>query len=262
MSRYGTIPGLEPVAVTSREGEFELADSKLATAILLKVEARGMATKLIALPTGGERKTITLSDGAVIRGRLVNHGNPVGGVEVGIIARNRGGFLDNLKIIGNPYEEIRIGTQEDGTFVVTNIPVPVDWYVYGKMESVTAFGATEPVECTTARDGQEIDVGDIQIHTGHRLRGRVTLSDGAAMADGMRVTISSKRAFDSQTAIIGRDGSFEFTNLPTGPYEIFTSVRSYRLDPNKLKKYQYALETTIDRDMDDFAIALEPEPRP
>lgn len=89
---------------------------------MLKVEARGMATKLISLPTAAERKTITVSDGALIRGRLMNHGKPVPGVEIGLIARDRGGYAADLKIIGNPYEEIRIGTQEDGTFVVTNVP--------------------------------------------------------------------------------------------------------------------------------------------
>lgn len=261
MSRYGTIDGLDPVAVTNPQGEFELSYNKPAMGILVKVEARGMAAKLIAMPTAAERKTIAVSDGATIHGRLMNQGKPVAGAEVGLIARERGGYGGSLKIIGNPYEEIRIGTQQDGTFAITNVPTPVEWYVYGKMESIAALGAADPVECSTARDGQEIDIGDIQIHPGHRLRGKVTLNDGAAMADGMRVTISSSQAFDSQTAILGRDGSFEFKSLPTGPYEIFTSVRGYRFDPDKLKKYQYALQTTIDRDIDDYAITLVPVPR-
>ena len=252
-SIYGTVEGLEPVAVTNPKGEFELAYSQKATGMVLLVEARGMATKLIAVPTGTERETITVSDGAVIRGRLVNHGKPVAGAELGLIARNRGGYGGNLKIYGNPFAEIRIGTQDDGTFVIPNVPVGVDWYVYGKMESIAALGATDPVECATARDGEEVKVGDIPIHAGHRLRGKVTLSDGAAMADGMRVTISADRAWDSQTAMIGRDGSFEFAGLPTGKYQIFTSVRRYEL--------RSKIETTIDRDVDDFAIVLDPAAR-
>ena len=215
-SMYGTIKGLEPIAVTDAKGEFELAYSEKATGMMLRVEARGMATKLIAVPTGAERETITVSDGALIRGRLVNHGKPVAGAEVGLIAQNRGGFLDKLKVLGNPYEEIRIGTQEDGSFVITNVPTPVDWYVYGKMEAITTLGATDPVKCTTTRDGEEVNVGDIQIIPGHRLRGRITLSDGAALVDGMRVTISADHAWDDQTAVIGHDGHFEFVSLPTG----------------------------------------------
>jgi hypothetical protein len=253
VTMYGTIKGLEPIAVTNPKGEFELAYSEKATGMMLRVEARGMATKLIAVPTGAERETITVSDGALIRGRLVNHGKPVAGAEVGLIGQNRGGFFDKLKVVGNPYEEIRIGTQEDGSFVIPNVPTPVDWFVYGKMEAITALGATDPVKCTTTRDREEVNVGDIQIIPGHRLRGRITLSDGAAMADGMRVTIYADRAWDSQTAVIGHDGHFEFVSLPTGKYEIFTSVLGYRLQKN-----QNTIEATIDRDIDDFAIALDP----
>jgi hypothetical protein len=243
------IKGLEPIAVTNPKGEFELAYSEKATGMMLRVEARGMATKLIAVPTGAGRETITVSDGALIRGRLVNHGKPVAGAEVGLIAQNRGGFGDKLKVLGNPYEEIRIGTQEDGSFVITNVPTPVDWYVYGKMEAITALGATDPVKCTSTRDTEEVNVGDIQIIPGHRLRGRIALSDGAAMADGMRVTIYADRIWDSQTAVIGHDGQFEFASLPTGKYEIVASVRGYRVQ---------SIEATIDRDIDDFAIALDP----
>ena len=68
----------------------------------------------------------------------------------------------NLTIIGDPYDEIRIGTQEDGLFVITNVPAPVDWYVYGKMESIAALGATAPVHCATTRDNEEVNVGDIE----------------------------------------------------------------------------------------------------
>jgi hypothetical protein len=144
ISMYGTIPDLEPVAVTNPRGEFELAYSKNASGMLVRVEARGMAPKIIAISTGGERKTISVSDGAVIRGRLMDHGKPLGGVEIGLLPQKRGGFGDKLKIIGDPYEEVRIGTQEDGSFVIPNVPAPVNWYVYGKMESIAAWAGLLP----------------------------------------------------------------------------------------------------------------------
>jgi hypothetical protein len=252
ISAYGTIDGLEPVAVSNAEGAFELAYSRPAKGMLLRVEARGMAQRIVAAPTGAEGATITVGEGAVIRGRLVNAGKPVAGAEVGLIARERGGYGADLKVIGNPYAEIRIGTQEDGTFVISNVPAPVEWYVYGKMESIAALGASDPLECATLRDGEEVNAGDIQIHPGHRFRGTVTLGDGAAIADGMRVTIDSTRAWDSQTVVIGRDGRFEFIGLPTAKYEIFTSVRGYQLQEGRR-----VLETTVDRDIDSFAITLD-----
>jgi hypothetical protein len=256
ISMYGTIKGLEAVAVTNPGGEFELAYSQEASGILVRVEARGMATKVIAIPTGAERKTISVSDGALIRGRLMDQGKPVASAEIGLFPRNRGGFGADLKIIGSPYEEVRIGTQEDGSFVIPNVPAPVDWYVYGKMESIAALGATPPVECATKSDQQEVNIGDIQIQPGHHVRGKVTLSDGSALPDGMRITINATKGFDSQTVIIGQNGSFDFASLPTGDYEIFTSVRGYRLSGS-----QRTISKTVNADIDDVAIALDPAPR-
>jgi uncharacterized GH25 family protein len=249
---FGTIEGLEPVAVTNPKGEFELAYSKKATGMVLRVEARTMATKVVAVPTGAERKSIAVSEGAVVRGRLMNHGKPVAGAELGLIPRNTGGFSSKFKISGDPYEEIRIGTQDDGSFVITNVPAPVNWYGYGKMESIGGLGATDHMKCATVRDGEEVDVGDIEIHPGHRLRGKVTLSDGAVIADGMRVTVTSEGGTgDSQTVLIGRDGHFEFVSLPTGDYQIFASVRGYESGANQ------DASTTVDRDVDGFIIKLD-----
>lgn len=210
-----------------------------------------MATKLVARPTGLDRKTITVSDGAIVRGRLVNRGKPVAGAELGLIARERGGYGSHLRIIGNPYDEIRIGTQPDGTFVITNVPVSVDWYAYGKMESIAALGATQPLEFSTKRDKEEVNLGDIEIRPGHRVAGKVTLADGAAIPERMRITISARGAWDSQMVTIGRDGSFGFSGIPTGSYDINPSVRGYRpQDDDDL------IAVTIDRDRGDLAIKL------
>ena len=251
-SMYGTVPGLERVAVTDSRGRFELSNSKEAKAMLLNIEARGMATKFAALPTGLKRQTITVFDGAVIRGRLVNHGKPVPGAEIGLIAQERGGFGPNLELNGNPYDEIRIGTQDDGSFVIPNVPVPVSWYVYAKMESIAVLGATNPAESSTARNGELLNVGDLQIIPGHQLRGKITLSDGAEIPDGMRVTISADRVWDTQTVIIAPDGTFEFRSLPTGRYDIFPSVRGYGL-----RERQHAIELTVDKDLDNLEIVLD-----
>jgi hypothetical protein len=254
VSTYIDVPGLEPVTVTNAKGEFELAYSQQATGILVWIEARGMARKAVAIPTGEKRKTISLSEGATILGRLIDHGKPAPASEVGLIPRKGGGFGPNLKIIGDPYGELRIGTQDDGSFVIPDVPAPVDWYIYGKMESVAARGATPHVECATKRDKEKVDVGDIQIQPGDTLRGTVALSDGAPMPDGLRVSINSNPGFEGQTVPIGRDGSFEFIGLVRGNYRIFTSAPGYVLPSG-------AVDKTIDRDTDTIAIVLIPEPK-
>jgi len=250
---YGELEGLDPLAVTNGKGEFEITYNKPTSKMLLLVEARTMAPKFVVMPTGTQRQALMLSEGATIRGRLVVNGKPVGDAEVGLIGQDRGGFGGNLDIVGNPYREIRVGTQEDGSFALTNVPAPVKWYIYAKMESVAHRGATEPAKCATTRDKELVDVGDIQIGPGHRLQGRVVLSDRKHIADGMRIIISSDRAWDSQTAVLGKDGNFEFIGLPRGKYSISPSVNGYGL-PNDTGD----LETSIDRDVDSFVIVLGP----
>src|SRR5262249_16600952 len=124
----------------------------------------------------------------------------------------------------------------------------VDWYIYGKMRSVAARGATGAVECATKHDKEIVDLGDLQIKPAHRLRGRVVLSDGKAIPDGMRVTISSATAWDDQTAMLPPDGRFEFLGLSASNYSVFASVKGYTLPitraPVEKKKPDGSVETT------------------
>lgn len=58
------------------------------------------------LATGIERHLITVTEGATIRGRLVQDGKPIPDGEIGLIARERGWGTD-LKLVGYPLPEIR-----------------------------------------------------------------------------------------------------------------------------------------------------------
>ena len=213
-------------------------------------------------------------EGATVRGRLTQDGKPVADAEVGLIPRPRGGFGRNLALVGHPYEELRIGTQPDGTFAITNVPAPVAWYIYGTMRSVAARGAYGAVECGTKHDKEIVDLGDLQIRPAHRLRGRVVLSDGKAIPDGMRITISAATAWDDQTAMLPPDGRFEFLGLAAGNYSVFASVKGYTLTRTRIpvenKRADGGVETStfapgeappflIDHDVDDFVITLHPE---
>jgi hypothetical protein len=249
-SMYGTIDGLEPMTISKADGEFELAYKHKAIAMLAWVEARGMAPKLVKLSAGADRASITVSDGAVFRGRLMNQGKPLPNAEIGLIPRTRWEGGDHLQLTGEPYDEIRIGTQPDGTFVITNVPAGVDWYVYGKMESIAPLGATAPMECRTGKDGEEADLGDIAIQPGHRVRGTVTLSGGAPIASGMRVSITAEKAWDTQTVQLAPEGRFEFVGVPSGKYQIFASVRGYQ----EAEEDGGAVE--VDRDIDNFVLPL------
>ena len=275
VSRYGTIRGLELLAISNPKGQFEIASSQPESEILVSIEARGMAQMFAVIPAGVEYHKTTITEGATIRGRLVQDGKPVGGAEVGLMGSPRGWHDNKLAPSAYPYEEIRIGTQPDGTFIITNVPAPVDCYIYGKMESLARRGATGVIECATKHDKEMVDVGDIQVKPAYHLRGRVVLSDGKPIPDGMRVNIHSEHTLDGQTAMLPPDGHFEFVGLASGSYSIYASVKGYDV-PSKgptsvsVKNPDGTITTTtyrrgiqppisIERDMEGFVITLHPK---
>ena len=147
---WGAVKGLDPLAVTNDQGDFEIAYSKPASSITLMVRARGMAPRRFdGLETGTERHTLALNRGASIRGSLVSHGQPVGRAEMGLVFRDR--------TVGHFYSEVRIGTEPDGSFLFVNVPVPGEWYVYAKMDSISRRGATNAVECVTEREDETVN---------------------------------------------------------------------------------------------------------
>ncbi len=252
VSLYGTLDRVEPISISDEKGNFELASQRPASGMLVQVEARGFAPKFQALSAGFDRKTVIVSQGAVIRGRLVQRGIPIAGAEIGLIPYHRGGFGNHLAIVaGEPYGEIRVGTRADGSFVLPDVPPSVNWYVYAKMESVPKGMATTPVECATTRSGEVVSVGDLQLEPGHRLNGKVLLADGKSIPDGTRLIVSANRWWDSQAIVLHPDGHFECSGLPTGTYDVSPAVRGYRPAESILKM-------PIDHDIDDFTIVLEP----
>jgi len=249
----GAIPDLDPIAVTNEKGEFEIAYAEPMSKVALVVEARALAPKFVILPAGPKRQTVTVAEGAVVRGRLVDKGQPVAGAEIGLIPRKLFGVGANFKTFGSPYDELRIGTQQDGSFAITNAPAPEQWYIYGRMESLASRGATGLFECATTRDHQEVNVGDLEVKHAHRLQGKVILSDGKQVPEGMRVTISSTLTRDYQTALISAEGRFAFAGLAAGDYYLIASVKGY-----DLKNGTRSIAASIHGDADNFDITLDP----
>ena len=249
-SIYGMTEGLDPIATTNQQGEFDLSFNKPSPRMLLSIEARALAPKVLILDTGPERHTVTLSDGATIAGHLVANGKPVPNALVALAPVHPLVEGDHLKISGDPYDEIRIGTDADGRFTFPNVPAPVEWHLYAKMESVSSLGATSPVEVKVTKDGQTLQVRDLVLKRGYQVRGTVVASDDKPIPQGTHVSIGSEIVSDTQTVPLSSDGHFVFTNLPPGKYTVWTSVKGYDEDSQDV--------TITDRDIDGVAATINP----
>src|ERR1051325_4460849 len=210
--------------------------------MILQVTPRGMAPKLFTADTGPDRKTMTVTDGATIRGRLVYNGKPVANAELGMTTQTRWS--------GSTYNEMRVGTREDGTFAITNVPAGRIWMVYPKMESLTAQNiGTNALPVETKDDGQEVSIGDIELKPAHILRGRVVLADGKPVPPDMRVTLSADQAWDNQVVTIDSEGKFEFRGLPAGVFSISAGIRGYH-SPDRVT------EVLVNRDIDNLVLRM------
>jgi hypothetical protein len=236
---------IDLIAVTNEKGEFEIAFDQPANTMVLRVSPRGMAVKLFTLPTGAERKTLTVSDGATIHGRLVRAGKPVAHAEMGLSTHSREA--------GTALPEMRVGTRDDGTFAMTNVPAGRIYYLYGKMGSLAERGvAAELLECETKNDDEAVNVGDVLVKPAFTLRARVVLSDGKPIPRNVRAELFADRSGDSQSVIIGDDGAFAIKGLAQGVYDVAVSVRGYGLPPER------TTEVLVDRNPTNLLISLQP----
>jgi Carboxypeptidase regulatory-like domain len=243
--RFGAAGWIDQMTVSNEKGEFEMAYGKPAAKMILNVSARAMSPKLFTVDTGAERKTLTVTAGATVRGRLLYNGKPVANAEIGIMTHERRA--------GTTYSETRIGARDDGTFAISNVPAGRVWLLYGKMESLASRGiGTGIVPCETKDDGQEVNVGDIELKPAFTLRGKVVLADGSAIPANTRVTLGSADAgWDTQMTVLAPDGSFEFKGLYSGIYTVDSATRDYRV-PNDLTG-----EVLVQHDANNVVIALQ-----
>jgi hypothetical protein len=253
-SSYFGVPGLELIAITNKQGEFEVSYSQPTPKMLLEVEARAFAPKFTVMETGPDQRSVTLNEGAVIVGRLIQNGKPVPNAQIGLIPKDGGGFGNDLKITGNPYEVVRIGTDANGRFSIPDVPASVDWYVYPTMDSVSALGAASPIEVHVSKDGESVQVPDLVIKFGVHVRGTVLASDNKPIADGMRVTLLSETVGDSQTVPLASNGHFTFSNVPGGKYTINVSVKGYHENTPPSEPPPFM----VDHDIDNFTTTVYP----
>jgi hypothetical protein len=243
---FGDQGWIDLAAVSNRAGEFEMAYGKPAKAMILEVATRGMAPKLVSLPTRAERHTVTVTDGATIRGRLVHDGKPVANAQFVLSTHSR--------YSGSVFQDVRIGTNEKGEFTITNTPPGRVWDLYPSMDSLAPKGLAARVTfVATKDDGQKIDVGDIPANPGHALRGRIVIADGSPIPAGMRVSLFADRIPDRQSLALPPDGSFEFKGLANGVYTLSPAVKGYeRRDPEQ------QIELLIEGDRKEFNVTLYP----
>ena len=252
---HGTPPsGTDPLAITDEEGEFALYSKEPFDYMALKVEARAMAPKRFSEIRGGSaRRELIVTEGAQLKGRVLSRGKPLESVSVGAVSVDR--TLDNFS------GDFEYATREDGTFLFPNLPPDRDYFVYGMLKSFVNFGALKARQIHVPGDGMLMDTGDLSVEPGHRLAGKMVLSDKKPLPEGTRLIIGRRDAWDSFTVELPLSGEFEVSNLPAESLTIGGRVNGYRFSGQNAsldRLNPFGLAGRLDSDKTNLVVLLEP----
>jgi hypothetical protein len=104
-------------------------------------------------------------------------------------------------------------TDSEGRFAIGHVAPGKEICVFVPLDAVRALGAP-PEVVLSAGEGDDLDVGDLSIGPGRRLRGRVVIEDQSALPPNMHLRVWRERPYDRTTAPLGADGAFDIANLP------------------------------------------------
>ena len=108
---YGAIPGVDRLSITDANGEFALRVRDDATALDVRIRARNFAPIIHRMFKPGEARTVQVTPGAAVAGRVIAaDGKPLGGAIVKIDQL----FTWSMIYLGTD----RIATDENGRFLL------------------------------------------------------------------------------------------------------------------------------------------------
>ena len=256
---WGSLPGIDPLAVTDEHGAFLITAKKPFDMMDVKVSARTFADKSFSRLPVGKQNELVMTEGAIITGRVLLDGHPLKGVGVGIsgVERQAGVYAGHFGA----------GTDAEGKFALVNIPPDVDFWIYTGMISMKKFGAVPIQKIHSGKDGETTDVGDLIAAPAHRLAGRVVLANGQPLPPTVRLLISREDVWDGMEITLDKDGNFDTTGFPNELISLSARVKGYHVSARNLSVDQmnpFQITGRVDHDITNLVFLLEkgPDPQP
>jgi hypothetical protein len=252
---FGSAESIMPPTVTDSSGEFEVALGAEVDSLVLLVSPRGLTRQIYArVPTGKASTELRVSYGTAVRGRIIKDGHPLAGIAVNLEQQDR----DAEQWVGT----YSARTDESGTFLIANVLPDLEMVIVGASQDVAAFGYTPTRRLKTTSEGTVLDLGDIDVRPGHKLAGRVVLSDGRETPQPTRLLLLRQLIGDAQSVELSKDGAFEISGVPEEVVSLSVRVPGYRLSRKNvslLPGHGDSLLGVVPRDLK-LTILLEPEP--
>jgi hypothetical protein len=247
----GTDRFVDPLSVAGDEGRFLLLCKEDVQAVHAVVEGPGVAKRWVELKPGRDH-LIRMTEGVTVTGLIERDGRPMTNVVVGLVTSERrcGEFMrcDGL------------ATDQEGRFLIPNVPPEREFVLYAKMDSLTGRGTLPTKTFRTGKSGTTSKIGALTAEPGFRLAGRVVLSDGNAIPAGTRMYFGREQAWDPLDIELGPEGRFELTDIPAESVSFGVRIKGYKFskgNPN-LDWLNGGLVGRVDGDITDLTLLMEP----
>jgi hypothetical protein len=250
----GTDDYVDPVAVSDDHGRFWLRCQDGVKTVHATVEGRGVAKRWVTLKPGRDH-LVRLQEGVTVSGRIVRDGRPLKDVIVGLVTTER-----TCGVCLHDFEAI---TDADGHFLLLNVTPENQYYLFTKMESLGDNGAL-PVKTIKAGDtGSMLKLGELPVRAGHRVAGRVVLSDGKPVPPDTRLLLGREEAWDHTEVVLDPRGSFEFLGVPDESVSLSVRIKGYAFSKGNpsLDWPNGSIVGRIEKDMENLTLLMDPGDR-
>jgi beta-lactamase regulating signal transducer with metallopeptidase domain len=218
------------------------------------VSAAGFATSLFEhWKSGDATNEVSLTEGASVGGRLVDHGKPVSNVEFRVDSFGRDTDSDAWAYFAV--------TDAQGRFLFTHLPHNRQCSLYATMQSLAGRGTVPTRTVSISGDGSINDLGDIQVQPAFKIAGQIRLRGGRPLPAKCQVIVGRSADWyqDAVAVPVGEDGSFHFAGVPAGKITLYLWVPGYLVSWNDLHlKSGPAVSLTLTGDTTDLIIRMKP----